>query len=76
MDKLPRFKFIPANSKEELLEQKAEINALQAKAVETNPECANGGCGDKCGSAECSKKLRGILNQIEKELRNAESDKS
>ncbi len=71
MDKLPKFKFTLADNQEELLEQKSQVEALSKKAKIENPACAAGGCGGKCGTEECVKKMQGALNKINKALQEA-----
>lgn len=54
----------------EVLEQKKEVlNKMKEKAKVNNPACADGGCGGMCGTENCSKKIQGILNRINKALR-------
>lgn len=68
---MDQFRFKLGESKEELLDQKSRVQALHEKAKIENPACAAGGCGGKCGTEECVKKMQGALNKINKALQEA-----
>jgi len=64
----------PELSKAELETRLSILEDQKKKAEVENPECAGGGCGGRCGTVFCVKKLKGAITKIKNERKTLNTE--